>query len=124
MNLFEFVPGHKAIILAIPGMIPINSVVKPKRKKSQEYIQIQLINLLKKTLNDAAKINNRTNVDASMISSENIYEWSQANETESEAPIYKCRFLCPYCDKSYSVTYNRFWISNKVTKHIKQHMIE
>lgn len=105
MHSFDFMPGHMAIILAVPGMIPMK---KPKQRKSKEYIKSQLINLLKKTLTNAARNNNRTNVDESMISLENIYEWTQDNDTTNETLTYKCRFLCPYCDKSYSITYNRF----------------
>lgn len=42
MRQFEFVPGHKAVILAIPALI--NSADEPKKMKSEEYIKTSLSN--------------------------------------------------------------------------------
>lgn len=121
MIRFEFMPGHIAIINSIPALISTMNG-KPKKKKSEQFVKNQLINLLRKTLSVAAKIHNRTNVDVWMINDENLYEFElNGDETTSDSE-YKCRFMCPYCDKTFGLTYNRFWRSSKVTKHLKVHI--
>lgn len=122
---FVFMPGHKAIILAIPAMMEsaYEPKSKPEKEKSEEFVENQLIKRLQKTLIKAAQDNNRGNVEASMISSENLYDWTHDNDT-SETPTYKCRFLCPYCDKSIRVIYKQYWRSSNVTNHIKNHLAE
>ena len=80
----------------------------------------QLLNLLQRTLIKAASENNRTNVNASMITEENIYDFRHQDGPNENEKNCKCRFTCPYCIKTFALSYNKFWISSKVTNHIKK----
>lgn len=126
--VFEFLPGHHPVILNIPAIIKdyaeAESQILPKN--SEEKVRNQLLKLLRRTLVTAARAHNRTNVDESMISEQNL-EISRKNIPQhdgphEEAPIYRGCFMCPYCDKKINLKYARFWFSGKVTKHIKNHL--
>lgn len=123
---FEFLPGHRTMISNIPSLLNIQAKNpwknhKKKQTKSEVQVTEQLLNLLQRTLVKAAQENNRGNVDAPMISEGNLYDFRQDDTSENET-IYKCRFICPYCDETFALSYRKFWISSKVTKHIKNHM--
>lgn len=131
MTDFIILPGHKRTILTIPAMITdIIEAEKTNPKKAsreqisfEEFAKNQLVKLLKKTLINAANTHNRTNVDDSMISEINIDEFCHQDGDNVQNRKASCRFSCPYCDKRFRLTYNRFWNSGKITKHIKDHMV-
>lgn len=126
LEKFEFLPGHKSIILALPNQIKENQdkQIKKSRKQrhdllSNEELQQQLIKSLTNFLKIQAEKAN-LEIPEDVISEANIHNFE--TETNGNDFLCTCRFSCPFCSKTYSVNYKTFWMSSNVTKHLKTHV--
>lgn len=129
LERFEFLPGHKSIILEIPNQIRAYQNRKSGRKEhgkepSTEHVTKQLMEqlqakLIKNLLNYTKEQGKKTNIDIPdcLITEANI------NDLKRELDVIKCKFSCPFCSKTFSVTYKKFWMSSNATKHLKEHLL-
>lgn len=122
LEVFEFLPGHKDLILAIPSLLPqMKGSISPyslKRNKktlSDDELKNKLIsNLLHYAENIGLEI------EDGKITHVNIHNFQRsANENDF---LCKCGFICPFCAKVFKLTYKTYWGSSNVTTHFKEHM--
>lgn len=132
MPAFEFLPGHKNILLHIPEQITAMKTATEKTpllklkpsacsKKSDKVCSDQEVKsgLTKQLSNFTVKIG--FNLPEDSISESNILYFVRGSE--QDAYLYKCKFSCPFCDKVIPLQYKTFWTSSNVTTHLKSHMI-
>lgn len=107
---FEFLPGHKNILLNIPGQISeMKSTVKNNTSSKSKPAEIcnqtpkQMIpdsevkrRLVKNLFGFAVKIGFELPEDS--ISESNILFFARGSEEDEF--LYKCKFSCPLCEKS------------------------
>lgn len=130
LDHFEFLPGHKSIILAIPNQIKEykNKNIEKRRNMgrketpsllSNEVLRGKLIkNLMVYSKEHGSK--SGFQMPDNVISEANIHDFE--SESNGNEFLCKCRFSCPFCTKTFSVIYKKFWMTSNVTKHLKMHM--
>lgn len=120
---FQFLPGHKAIILALPEKIKEMTTEKSKSKlclnqnnsaQDEELKQ----HLIKNLIAFSGKAGFQLPQQA--ISEANIHEFERGSD--DNVFVAKCRFSCPFCSKNYSVIYKKNWQSSNVTAHLRKHI--
>lgn len=125
---FEFLPGHKNILLNIPEQIvqlkhgqnnksrakPSSSQPNAKTFTESEVKSRLVTNLLTFTVK-----NGFPSSDAA-ISELNIRDFRCCAEEEDS--IYKCKFSCPFCPKVFPIRFKTYWTSSNVTTHLKKHI--
>lgn len=118
---FQFLPGHRTIILAIPNQIKEMLAGKSLGKshlKQNEVSDEELKNhLIKNLLKFTGKIG--FPISSEIVSQSNLHDFERGS---IEKYVAKVRFSCPFCNKSFSVVYKQFWMSSNVTKHLKTHI--
>lgn len=139
IEIFKFVPGHKAIILAIPTIIEKMSVAKTQAKTKPSHVTKSTTSSNSASIeNEEIRsdeevignlISNLSNylrkcgfeIQDGLISGLNIQDFERIfNE---DGFTCKCIFSCPFCAKIIPVRYKRFWLSSNITKHFKtKHM--
>lgn len=118
---FHFLPGHKTILLAIPEQIKQMSGAKQttkvskKKDRSDEELKQNLISNLVNYMK-----NNQFMLPDGILSENNIREFVRASEIEDF--VCKCRFVCPFCPKTFPLTFKTFWMSSNLTNHLKHHI--
>lgn len=130
LETFNFLPGHRSIIEGIPEQIKqFQSKSKNSAKSSRvskllqkdsisdEEIQMKLIKNLTAFSGKAGY-----QFPIGVISKSNIHDYVRV--LENDDVLSTCRFSCPFCSKSFKLTYKRFWTSSKVTQHLKVHINE
>lgn len=107
LDIFQFLPGHKAILLMIPDMIGVaKNVVSDQELKSS---------LIKKLMTACAKAG--TQLPAGTISEANLLQFHRpTNEIDT---VCKCTFSCPFCSKTYTIKYKSYWMTQNAWKHLK-----
>lgn len=114
MIKFRFLPGHKAIILAIPNML--------RSKKSSVLTDQELkSDLIKKLMSSMGMYARKVGISMpnDMLSESNICDFHRPNEKDF---VCQCRFSCPFCHKSFQLEYKTFWRSSNAWKHLKCHL--
>lgn len=119
---FEFLPGHKSIILNIPeqiermkGMKSQHTTHNKQKPTSERECKSRL---LKNLLRFTAK--NGLELDKDLISEVNIKEFSCGPQGADYQ--YKCEFSCPFCDRTMPMKFTSYWTSSNVTTHLKEHI--
>lgn len=120
---FQFLPGHKAIILALPEKIKEMTTEKSKSKlclnqnNSAQDEELKT-HLIKNLIAFSGKAGFQLPQQA--ISEANIHEFERGSD--DNVFVAKCRFSCPFCSKNYSVIYKKNWQSSNVTAHLRKHI--
>lgn len=130
LGTFIFLPGHRSIIEGIPEQIKRYqdksensakssrvSKVLQKDSISDEDLQMKLI---KNLTAFSGKVGHQ--FPPGIISKSNIHDYVRVSENDDV--LITCRFSCPFCSKSFKLTYKNFWTSSKVTQHLKGHINE
>lgn len=127
---FQFLPGHKAIILGIKNQIQKfkehrsqnpNAAKKTSLKKNlaKERSADELKSVLVKSLQAyLAKHALQTDI----LSARNIINFEE--KMHGDRKTYRCEFSCLFCHKVIPVLYNTFWMNSNVTKHLRGHIAE
>lgn len=121
LDVFQFLPGHKDLILAIPSLIQEmnsdNSRYSPLRSKktlSDDELKKKLIENL---INYAENI--RLSTPNGILSDVNIVDFRRV--TNEDDFVCVCRFICPFCSKVFKLQFKKYWRSSNVTTHLKDH---
>lgn len=121
LDSFEFLPGHKDLILSIPSQIEQLNGGKHVRGKKTTICDDELQeSLVTNLLNYTEKIGLIMGNDA--LTRVNIYDFRRGADKDNFT--CKCRFICPLCAKTFTVTYKKYWATSNVTKHFKEHYTE
>lgn len=132
LEKFQFLPGHKTIIISIPDELKEMNEIKRSKKManmvtkhslSDEELKENLIKTLATAWTTALK-EAEIELPQNIITSENnLYDFKRFPEGESKihGKICECLFSCPFCSKTFKMTYKAWWWSSKATKHLKQH---
>lgn len=117
LDVFEFLPGHKDLILAIPSLIQgmnTDSNRRSKKTLSDDELKKKLIENL---LNYAENIS--LSIPIGILSDVNIVEFRR--DINEDDFVCNCRFICPLCSKVFKLQYKTYWRSSNVTTHFKDH---
>lgn len=114
MNTFTFLPGHRSTILAIPEKLNSNKSHAHKCMHSNEELKQSLINKLMTCSGKAG-----FQFPEGIISEANIKNYERVDEGDL---VCRCKFTCPFCPKSYSLIFKKYWMSSNATKHLKLHI--
>lgn len=118
LDEFEFLPGHKDLILGIPSQIEQLYESKQVRGRKATISDDELKNnLTNNLLNYTEKIGLLVGDNA--ISHVNVHNFRRG--TDSDSFLCKCLFICPICAKSFTVTHKKYWATSNVTAHFKEH---
>lgn len=118
---FEFLPGHRAVLLDIPNKIKQYNKSKEekaeeKKKQAEEEIAVKTAelkkSLVKKVKNYTDKIEFETKVDET-----NIIESTQVGT------LLQCRLKCSDCEKTFLCSFRKYWCISNFEKHLKEHKL-
>lgn len=125
---FQFLPGHKTIVLNIPEQIkqmsvveqlsivePVVHVTKAKSDSTDGVLIAKLISNLM-----AYMKKNEFTLPEGILSSKNIRNFERGSDIDDF--VCKCRFVCSFCPKNFPVKFKKFWMSSNVTKHLREHI--
>lgn len=123
---FQFLPGHKTVIMSLPDEIREmernnmrNKESSPKNIKKNSLSDEELKeNLIKNLTTASGKAGFQ--IPRGIISELNLVEFERF--PEDNVNVCKCRFSCPFCSKTFSLIYKTFWMSSNATKHLKTHV--
>lgn len=128
---FRFLPGHRAIILAIPDQLnKMNEIsvqskrgaatqakIRAKKEQTDDELRNKLIaNLV------AFMKQNECEVPDGTFTFNNIREFRRGSEEDNF--ICKCKFACPFCKVVQPLTFKTYWQSSNFTKHLKKDHID
>lgn len=124
LNVFEFLPGHKSILLSLPNIVKAYQSKSIEKKKTRPNNVPPLLSseelrgkLIKLSIAYSRKAGQEL---ADVITERNILDFQR--EGNQANVLCRCRFSCPFCPKIFSVIYKTFWMSSNVTKHLKKHI--
>lgn len=121
LEVFEFLPGHKDLILNMPSQIQQLNGSKKACCKTKDVPDDELqIGLSTNILNYAEKIG--LDVGEDVISTINIHNFRRGSDKDNF--LCKCKFICPFCAKSFTVTYKKYWGTSNITKHLKEQHLQ
>lgn len=124
LDIFEFLPGHRSIILALPEQVKqleAKKVKKTRRQNEEIPSDDQLKAILISTLTKGTK-KAGFHMPNDVITESNIQEFEHVSKNNDS--FCKCIFACPFCSKKFSLIYRDFWMSSNASKHIKNHVQE
>lgn len=108
LDKFQFLPGHKTVILAIPDMLDVSK----EHILSDQELKDSLIRKLMVASRRAG-----LNIPAGTISEANLIQFERTpNENDT---VCKCIFSCPFCSKRYTIKHKTFWNTSNAWKHLK-----
>lgn len=118
LDLFEFLPGHKEIILHIPSQIQQMKTVNTNHKIQNKTDNELLENLITNLKNYAIRIGLGLPDETMTIANLDLF----LRGTEEDDFVCKCMFICPICAACMPVKYKTtFWQSSNITTHLKSH---
>lgn len=125
---FEFIPGHKNVLLTLPSKV---AEMKEAMKKDGKAKNNPVTNKEANITEEDAKLHLITKLQIYMnklgfdlpkedsISESNILEFARG--TVNDDFVFKCKFSCLFCTKVVPLQYKTFWTSSNVTTHLKSH---
>lgn len=143
---FVFLPGHKKLILSLPNQLKnckensANKVEKCDKTSGTEKLnltseqvntgeEIELLNeselndlkkkLLSKITKTAQGIGLKPFTENEVLSSLDVY--INHSRALNNKPSYKCSVKCTECEKSVPCTWNGYWQTANLEKHLKSH---
>lgn len=141
LQTFQFLPGHKTIIMALPDQIKNMESKKIKRKhemngengpthgpknakkagnnQSDDELKANLINKVTVYLQQAG-FQCAENMPGSVVDETSINDFQRG--AEGDGYICKCRFSCPFCFTNIKVKHETYWILSNITRHLKKHL--
>lgn len=125
LEVFKFLPGHATIILALPDQINQMENAKGakqlefKKKKSDQELKE---NLVENLMTYSAKLGFQ--FPKGVINERNIQQFERNADASADNYICKCIFSCPFCPKTISTKFIKYWISGNITAHLKKHIYE
>lgn len=57
-----------------------------------------------------------------VISENNIHDFERGMDEDNY--LCKCRFSCPFCERTIPIVHKTFWMSSNVTQHLKMHITQ
>lgn len=135
LQTFQFLPGHRAMIMALPDQIKQMKNEKTKKKhenelenrptrgpkntnhESDDDLKMHLINNLVEYLRKIG-----LQFPEGVIDETNIDEFQRQRGADDDDIICECRFSCPFCSKFYNVKHKKYWLSSNITTHLKKHL--
>lgn len=121
LDKFQFLPGHKTLILAIPSMLDVsNKLSKKKIMLSDQELKNELVKKLMTTLTTAAR-KVGISIPAGTISEANLIQFHRPTHgpTNEKNIVCQCKFSCPFCAKNYTIKYKTYWQTNNASTHLK-----
>lgn len=118
---FRFLPGHKCIVLAIPGQLNqmtqncIDAKTQRKSLLSDDEFTNKLITNLKTYFTSKSGFE-QGGVSDDVLSHRNIINFVR------EEGGARCTFTCPFCPKTIPVKFNQYWRTSNVTSHLREHI--
>lgn len=116
-NVFQFLPGHKSMILSMKNQIQQLKEYREKnspRRAKQARSADELKGALLKSLQDfLGKHKQRKD----LITERNIIDFEE--QVKGSRKTYRCVFACFLCKKKVPIMYNTFWMHSNATKHIR-----
>lgn len=127
-EVFEFLPGHKSIITALPNQVEQLLKQMDTKTAKKRATHPQLINsfsdmeLKSKLISNLMKCSGKSGFPfpEGVISVTNIDGFERVQE--ENGVFCKCTFSCTFCIKKYSPIFRKFWMSSNATKHLKKHI--
>lgn len=126
---FAFLPGHKKLILSLPNQLKLFENIK-KRKVEEATEEVELLNqeeidsltakLLSKLSKTAGNIGLNSFTENEVKSTIDVY--INHSRSLNEKPSYKCSIKCSECDKIIPCTWNGYWQTGNLDKHLKIHI--
>lgn len=118
LEVFEFIPGHKSIILELPKQIKeLRKFKQTKTTALGEQLKKNLIEKMMEYLQENSPKGNEY-VEGT-ISEANIQDFHPHTKGNAK---WKCFFSCPFCPKKYSVLYTKTWEASNATRHLNKHI--
>lgn len=142
---FKFLPGHEAILKAIPGeIVKINEKKEQKKVQKRRHSETAPVNPqidsgrsdLENDVNEIADIETSKKIKHDLINKIKNFgskkqipvgELSKANllNFRCEDTVFKCKVQCPHCEKSVPCHRKKaYWLCGNFTAHLKTHHIE
>lgn len=123
VTIFRFLPGHRATILSIPDKIRQLTGLKRviavdrlqeehKDRSDEEAVQSLVTNIMKYAEKQGFPLNDE------LININNVQDFERGDGMVNF--VYKCRFICPFCDKKFSLKFQKFWQTSNITTHLKK----
>lgn len=116
LEMFHFLPGHKATILDIPVQIQqmrngnieasVKCVPTMNSSRNQRSMQRSHDDIIQGLVSNMLKYAKKTNFPISdeMISANNVNDFEEGDDLDDFA--YKCRFSCPFCERVFPSSIN------------------
>lgn len=134
---FEFLPGHRKLLLALPNKV--QSYLKEKLKSKNENENEEHLLSAEEQLKDDDKIVSKRKliiklnhflqkIEHQVENTENligeIETYNGQSRTSNKKPPLKCLVNCMFCEKPVSCTQNGHWQIGNLEKHIQIHIEE
>lgn len=121
--IFRFLPGHRATILSIPDKIrqlaglkrvTVDDRLQEKHedRSDEEAVQSLVTDIMKYAEKQGFPLND------GIITIDNVQDFERGDGMVNF--VYKCRFICPFCDKKFSLKFQKFWQTSNITTHLKK----
>lgn len=140
LQVFEFLPGHKSILLEIPKQVKEFQNRNPNhdaRRRNTSTMSNTNVNtsslavsasadqlkslLIRKLMEYIVNVGPHCGFEEDTISDANIHNLESFNIDNQD--IWKCKFSCPFCSSSYTLIYKKHWERSNATKHLKKHIM-
>lgn len=144
---FVFLPGHRKLILSLPTQLKLFENNKKRKVEQSERVigteqanvtteqvvvreEVELLNqseidnlkekLLSKLTKSAESIGLKEFTENQVISTFDVY--INYSRSLNNKPSYKCSIKCIECEKIIPCTWNGYWQTGNLDKHLKNHL--